>query len=699
MLVITDVMCYYVHTMPGPQEALPSIEREPNYDTVEDGHKNSAAEFGWTLVSLVQKGRVAGATPIDVKRSEDAFAELYSQHYDTINTSILKRVDYDAELAADLTSETFLRAFKGIDSLEWRGKNVSSWLRTIAIRLVLDYYKQPSRLTYAPDDTINHWADESDLGSPEEFVVADLNLRYQWQAIREALEHLKPEQQEVITWHYLQGLSFPEMARRTGREVTALKSLAWRGVQLLKAYIKEAERQARPNGAARTQSVAAITQDQEQPNEDEQHLPEQHITDEPYSNWRALTTLSDQAWQRPQDAYWRALAHPLLATGQIEEHMMYVALGKEAQSQLDSQDLLDDERQDLQAAVRRGNESRQFVATHYLRFALRIALRYANAPDFEDIIQEANAGLIKGVDRYNPYYGREDDKPHADIQPFTTKGSYSVNGAILRYLRNERRHRRLHTAPRASDRNLLLRSYEELRRHDPDITYEQAGEGLGLSKTAVRELLLGKISVHTAVVVDVELNPETTADPASMEPFEHIENDGMTVDEFWAFVEKNVTENELRALREYYVNNKSQEAIAAEMGFASRSWVGELLDHAHTRLRKAASGQDPFERKRRGIGKRKNGPRTFFNKLGVPVPEDADPQELRTRLATILDALQLTPREVQIMRLRYGVDTADGQETSQVDTAKQLELSRGYISTVDPKVQLLAKKYLGLIET
>lgn len=682
--------------MPSLHETAPhSPEHEPD---VFEGDQKSAAEASWALVSLVQRGRIADATAIDVKRGEDAFAALYSQHYDSIYASVLKRVDYDSELAADITSETFLRAFKNIGGLEWQGKNVSSWLRTIAIRLVMDYYKRPSRTTYTTEEVMVHWADESELGSPETLVVEDLQLQLQRQAVSEAMERLSREQQEVLTMHYLQSLSFAEIAERTGKEASALKSLAWRSVQVLRGRLKNETLhtgwRSKPDtpyvGAARLQQTG---------NGVAQHAPDQQAEDEPYSDWRTPTALTDHAWAYPADAYKQALRHPQLPASQIEEHMAQIALGQEAQGRLQTEDLQDDERASLQADVQRAHESRQFVAAHYLRFALRIALRYKNAPDFEDIIQEANLGLMKGVDHYNPYYSWDDDEAHADIRPFTTSGMHYVNGGILRYLHNERRYRRLHSSPRALDRTLLLRSYEEIKRHDPKATYEQVGEGLGLSKATIRELLLGKVTVRTAVVVDVELDPDKIADPASMEPFEQVETVGMAVDEFWAHVAKNVTEQELRALHEYYVNNKSQEKIAAEMGFASRAWVGELLDRAYTRLRKAANGEDPFERKRRGAGKRKSGPRTFFAKLGVPVAEDADPQELRERLGSIFDALSLSPTEAKIMRLRYGVDTDDGREMSQVETARHMELSRGYVSTVDPKVQQLAKKYLGLIES
>lgn len=682
------------------REAAPFSERDPQFGTFEGGAQKSAAEASWALVSLVQKGRVQGATPEDIKRSEYAFAEIYSQHYDSIYASILKRVDYDTDIATELASETFLRAFKGIDALEWQGKNVSSWLRTIAIRLVLDHYRRPSRTTYISEEVMVHWADESELGSPEALVIKDLHTQDQRRAVFEAMQQLSREQQEVITWHYLQGISFPEIARRTGKEASALKSLAWRGVQLLKDRLSNenlGQSGLRLVARLKPDEAPAIASNQEALREVvASYEPIMQADDEPYSDWRAPTTLRDHAWVRPDQAYWRALEHPQLPADQLEEHMAYVALGHDAQSQLSAPGLTDDERDNLKALVQRGIESRQFVATHYMRFALRVALRYSNDPNFEDIIQEANVGLVKGVERYDPYYSLEDEMPHTSIQPFTTIGAHYVNGGILRYLHNERRHRRLHASPRALDRTLLLRSYEEIKRHDPKATYEQVGEGLGLSKAAIRELLLGKVTVRTAVVVDVELDPEKIADPASMEPFEQVETEGMTVDEFWAHVAKNVTEQELRALHEYYVNNKSQEKIAAEMGFASRAWVGELLDRAHARLRKAANGEDPFERKRRGEGKRKNGPRTFFAKLGIPAPEDADPQELRERLGAILDALDLSPTESQIMRLRYGVDTDDGREMSQVETAKQLELSRGYISAIDPKVQMLAKKYLGI---
>ena len=44
-------------------------------------------------------------------------------------------------LAEDLTSETFFRALRSMNSFRWQGKDFGAWLMTIARNLTTDHFK------------------------------------------------------------------------------------------------------------------------------------------------------------------------------------------------------------------------------------------------------------------------------------------------------------------------------------------------------------------------------------------------------------------------------------------------------------------------------------------------------------------------------------------------------------------------------
>ncbi len=57
------------------------------------------------------------------------------------------------QLAEDLTSETFFRALRAINSFRWQGRDFGAWLTTIARNLITDHYKSSrSRLETVSDE-------------------------------------------------------------------------------------------------------------------------------------------------------------------------------------------------------------------------------------------------------------------------------------------------------------------------------------------------------------------------------------------------------------------------------------------------------------------------------------------------------------------------------------------------------------------
>ena len=168
----------------------------------------------WDLVAAAQQGDAA------------AFGELYDRYVDVVFRYVLFRVG-DRPLAEDVTSETFLRAFRRIGSISYQGRDVGAWFVTIARNLVLDHVKSSRfRLEVAtpePDE-----GQQSEPG-PESQVLARLTNT----ELLACVQQLGSDQRECVELRFLQGFSVAETAAAMGRNEGAIKALQHRAVRRL----------------------------------------------------------------------------------------------------------------------------------------------------------------------------------------------------------------------------------------------------------------------------------------------------------------------------------------------------------------------------------------------------------------------------------------------------------------------------------
>jgi RNA polymerase sigma-70 factor, ECF subfamily len=174
----------------------------------------------WQLVERVQQG------------DGEAFGQLYDRYVTVVHRYVLHRVG-DRSLAEDVTSETFVRALRRIDSLSFQGRDVGAWLVTIARNIVLDHVKSSRyRLEVTTADMLD--ADRATEG-PEDAVVAHLTNTQ----LLACVKQLGGEQQECIVLRFLHGLSVAETAAVMGKKDGAIKALQHRAVRRLAALLPD----------------------------------------------------------------------------------------------------------------------------------------------------------------------------------------------------------------------------------------------------------------------------------------------------------------------------------------------------------------------------------------------------------------------------------------------------------------------------
>jgi RNA polymerase sigma-70 factor (TIGR02952 family) len=174
----------------------------------------------WGLVRQAQEG------------DAEAFGRLYDHYVTMVHRYVYHRVG-DRATAEDVTSETFVRALRRIDSLSFQGRDVGAWLVTIARNIIFDHVKSSRyRLEVATADMRD--ADRATDG-PEDAVVAHLTNR----ELLACVQQLGSEQQECIVLRFIHGLSVSETAEIMGKKDGAIKALQHRAVRRLAGLLPD----------------------------------------------------------------------------------------------------------------------------------------------------------------------------------------------------------------------------------------------------------------------------------------------------------------------------------------------------------------------------------------------------------------------------------------------------------------------------
>lgn len=155
----------------------------------------------------------------------DAFACLYETHLDRIHRYIYFRV-FDRELAEDLTSLVFLKAYEHLGTFKSRHIPFLGWLYRIAHNTVIDYYR--TRKTVVPLEDV----DLLKLSHSDK-VDEKLDLNMCSQKLAEALDQLTSMQREVLILRFIWGLSPMEIADKLKKGRGAIRALQMRGLRRL----------------------------------------------------------------------------------------------------------------------------------------------------------------------------------------------------------------------------------------------------------------------------------------------------------------------------------------------------------------------------------------------------------------------------------------------------------------------------------
>lgn len=163
-----------------------------------------------------------------------AFETLVNTYSKTVYNLAL-RMTGSPEDAADMTQETFIKAFKSLNTFRGDSK-FSVWLYRIASNVCLDFLRSKSKkqevsLTAEEEDEEFDIPDLSSL--PEEKLMRSLTK----DAVRRGLEALPEEYRSILILREINGLSYGEIGEVLSLEEGTVKSRIFRARKKLCAFL------------------------------------------------------------------------------------------------------------------------------------------------------------------------------------------------------------------------------------------------------------------------------------------------------------------------------------------------------------------------------------------------------------------------------------------------------------------------------
>jgi len=140
----------------------------------------------------------------DAQQNPAKFRVLYNRYYEPIFRFVYKRT-VDEVLAADLTSQVFLKAMQKIDKYVFKGVPFSAWLFRIASNEIAQHFRKQNknRVVALEERTAQALEDEY-----EDKTDLEININL----LKTVIQDLKPEEVEILELRFFEKRPFKEVA-------------------------------------------------------------------------------------------------------------------------------------------------------------------------------------------------------------------------------------------------------------------------------------------------------------------------------------------------------------------------------------------------------------------------------------------------------------------------------------------------------
>lgn len=168
-----------------------------------------------------------------IKDDPANFSEVFQLYYKPLFGYVFRRTG-DFDDTADITANTFLKAFTAINSFSYRGISVKVWLYRIATNEVNQFFRNRKKANSIFEKLTDNSEYINLLAHDREELEAELQKHQQFLIVLEALKTLPLKYQEVLSLRYFEGKENKEISEILSVKEGTIKSLISRGLGLLR---------------------------------------------------------------------------------------------------------------------------------------------------------------------------------------------------------------------------------------------------------------------------------------------------------------------------------------------------------------------------------------------------------------------------------------------------------------------------------
>src|SRR3989339_2249338 len=196
----------------------------------------SATQITCNLTRRMEETLVANG-----QTDPETFGRLYDMYYQPVFGFMYNRTG-NAEVAKDLTSETFFQALKNLHRYKPReGASFKPWLFAIAVAQVGNYYRSRSKFLEITTDEAPELIGREDFRPDIAYRMGEdaTELEGQINLLREMIGKLNHRQQTILTLRYFSHMTVPEIATTIGMKEGTIKSHIHRALKKLQSLMVE----------------------------------------------------------------------------------------------------------------------------------------------------------------------------------------------------------------------------------------------------------------------------------------------------------------------------------------------------------------------------------------------------------------------------------------------------------------------------
>ena len=165
--------------------------------------------------------------------NDAAFEELYHRFARRLKGFFFLQLGGDEELAADATHDVFLRAYEARNRYQ-EGKNVSTWLFTIAYNICRNHYR-----SNAYETQLSSTLDAEPIS--DEQIEVQLDAAALDDALAQVLSELPPPLHQLFSLHYQEELTIPQVAEIVGIPEGTVKSRLHKTMNIIRKKLMRYE--------------------------------------------------------------------------------------------------------------------------------------------------------------------------------------------------------------------------------------------------------------------------------------------------------------------------------------------------------------------------------------------------------------------------------------------------------------------------